>query len=139
MSSAPFPASWLKSAVQESPEGTDYQQAGAGSFPGSWHNEALYFGTIRCFFFFFFLRLLVAIPRLLLCILGSYQPRYERAGNNSMNIFLLFFFFLKSNSKLQSYKALLFPFFFFFFFFFLFFSCLATMSCNRIHIAIVGL
>lgn len=29
------PAWWLKSAVQKSPEGTDYQQAGAGSFPAS--------------------------------------------------------------------------------------------------------
>lgn len=28
-----FPASWLKSAVQKSPEGIDYQQAGAGSSP----------------------------------------------------------------------------------------------------------
>lgn len=61
----------------------------------------------------FFLSLRVAIPRLLLCILGSYQPRYERTGNNGMNTFFIIFFFLKSNSKLQSYKALLFFFFFF--------------------------
>ena len=136
MSSAPFPASWLKS--------TSHQRELIINRQGLDPSPAL--GIMKLSIsgpsgvFFFFLRLLVAIPRLLLCILGSYQPRYERAGNNSMNIFLLFYFFLKSNSKLQSYKALLFPFsFFFFFFFFFFFPCLFKISFNRIHILIVWL
>lgn len=68
-----WPASRTESAVQKSPEGIDYQQAGGPEPFLLRHNEALFRGPSGVSFFF--LSRHVAIPRLSLfrlCILGSH-------------------------------------------------------------------